>query len=319
MPTVVLGHGSRAGRDVVVPGRVRVELAELVELARQGGHRLPFDVSSIGTALVGDGAPAGRSWLARLSPEPQAAPPDALARLLAEQAARARRSAADPDRAAVRDAMVEAVGVLAGAEAVVDVELGARLEDGPPTQARAWVGVRGETAASLATVTGAELELAWGATAALPEILAHLVRLPDPPGRPEPEIPSAFTVPVEVLAASGLGPAQHRDDLLPALVARFPGAVTGPDGEPYDARAALVLVRTLVERLTARLRVVVPGRHGDAAGAVVWMRVGSRWLSMRPDVVAGVPVARARAVVPRDLAREVGPVLARVWGRDGQG
>jgi hypothetical protein len=148
------------------------------------------------------------------------------------------------------------------------------------------------------------------------------VRLPDgpPPGQGELEPPERFTMPVELMAATGVGAARHRDDLLPGLVGRFPGAVTGLDGEAYDAGAALALLQAVRDRLTARLRVVVAGPRpeatGGTAGAVVWMRLGSQWFALDPDQVAGFPVARARAVVPRDLARAVGPVLARVWGRE---
>ncbi|GAA3533754.1 hypothetical protein [Nocardioides daeguensis] len=315
MPTVVLGPAAAQDRGVVVPGRFRVELAELVALARAGGHRLPFDVSGVGAA--GEERPA---WIARLSPEPS--PADQLAVLLGEQAAREQVAAADPDRAAVRAAMSTALGVLAGAEVLLEVRLGLRLGPRAPRQARAWVGVRGETVVSLATVSGALFELAWTTPAALPELLAHLVRLPDgpPPRAGEPEPPERFTLPVELMAATGVGAARHREDLLAGLVERFPGAVTGPDGEAYDAGAAHALLDTVRERLTARLRVVVAGPRaeeiGGAAGAVVWMRLGAQWFALDPDQVAGFPVARARAVVPRDLARAVGPVLARVWGRE---
>ncbi|GAA3656606.1 hypothetical protein GCM10022237_15850 [Nocardioides ginsengisoli] len=337
MPTVNLGNLGNLGslgsaqeeRRVVVPGRVRLEVAELVALAQAGPFRLPFDVSAVEAALTataeGSGSAADearRAWYARLSPD-AASPQDEVALLLAAQAGRVRESSTDADRAAARAAMTEAIGVLADAEALLEVELGLRLGPDAPAQARAWVGVRGETAVSLATVSGAEFELAWGATAALPEMLAHLVRLPADPDDPddpddpeEADLPDRFTIPVELLAAVEAGAARHRDELLPALVERFPGAVTGADDTPYDAGEALTLLHTVHDRMTARLRVVVAGRRPDVAGVVVWLRVAGQWYAVDPDTVAGFPVARARAAVPRDLARSVGPVLARVWGRD---
>ena len=322
MPTVHLGGASAADEQrIVVPGRVRLEVAELVALAQAGPVRLPFDVSAVEAALAAtDGAAsdeddaARRAWYARLSPD-TTSPEDEVALLLAAQAGRVRSTSTDADRAAARAAMTEALGVLAEAEALLEVELGLRLGADAPSQARAWVGVRGETAVSLATVSGAEFELAWGAAAALPEMLAHLVRLPEEPD--QVELPDRFTVPVELLAAAEAGAARHRDDLLPALVERFPGAVTGADETPYDAAEALALLHALRDRMTARLRVVVAGPRPDVAGVVVWLRVGSQWFAVDPDLVAGFPVARARAVVPRDLARSLGPVLAGVWGRDG--
>jgi hypothetical protein len=319
MPTVDLGSTEQEQR-IVVPGRVRLEVAELVALAQAGRFRLPFDASAVEAALAatteGSGSAAEearRAWYARLSPD-AASPEDEVALLLAAQAGRAREESTDADRAAARAAMTEAIGVLADPEALLEVELGLRLGPDAPAQARAWVGVRGETAVSLATVSGAEFELAWGATGALPEMLAHLVRLPDDPD--EADAPDEFTIPVELLAAVEAGAARHRDDLLPALVERFPGAVTGADATPYDAGEALALLHTVRDRMTARLRVVVAGGRPDVAGVVVWLRVAGQWYAVDPDLVAGFPVARARAVVPRDLARSLGPVLARVWGRD---
>lgn len=338
MPTVNLGPVPGAESPVVVPGRVRLELARLVALAQDASVRLPFDVTAVEAALAvdpadGTGAAAAdearRAWYARLSSETPS-PEDALAGLLAQQAGRAQAAADDPapgpDAEAGRTAQREALTVLGQPEALLEVELGLRLGAGAPDQVRAWVAVRGQTAVSLGTVSGADFELAWGAVAALPEMLAHLVRLPaTSPAEEgaEPVVPARFTLPVELMAAVEVGAQRHRDDLLPALVERFPRATTGADGEAYGAADTLGLLNAVHDGLTARLRVLVPGLQDDGtrlsgAGVVVWMRVGTQWFALDPDLVAGIPVARATAVEPRDLARWVGPVLARVRGKEGE-
>lgn len=336
MPTVNLGPAPGSEPALVVPGRVRLELARLVALAQAGSVRLPFDVTAVEAALAvdpsagADGAAADdarRAWYARLSSETPT-PEDALAGLLAQQVGRVHAAEAHepgPDAEAARAAQQEALAVLGQPEALLEVELGLRLGAGAPEQVRAWVAVRGQTAVSLGTVTGADFELSWGAVAALPEMLAHLVRLPESPydGDEDADVPPRFTLPVELMAAVEVGAQRHREDLLPGLVERFPLATTGADGEAYDAAAALGLLGAVHDRLTARLRVLVPGVRDDGArlsgaGVVVWMRVGAQWFALDPDFVAGIPVARATAVEPRDLARWVGPVLARVWGKEGE-
>lgn len=335
MPTVHLGPTPGADPPVVVPGRVRLELARLVALAQDAAVRLPFDVSAVEAVLAdrteGTAADdARRAWFARLSAQTPS-PEDALAGLLAEQVGRVHAAADEPgpEGEAARAAQQEALAVLGRPEALLEVELGLRLGPGAPEPVRAWVAVRGRTAVSLGTVSGADFELAWGAVAALPEMLAHLVRLPAAPppaedAEPLAGVPSRFTLPVELLAAVEVGAQRHREDLLPALVERFPRATTGADGEAYDAAATLGLLNTVHDRLTARLRVVVPGVQDDGArlsgaGVVVWMRVDGQWFALDPGLVAGIPVARATAVEPRDLARWVGPVLARVRGKEGDG
>ena len=331
MPTITLGPTPGSERRVVPPGRVRLELAELVAHAQTGGLRLPFDTRAVEEALeAGDGPrfatdEARRAWHARLSPDTPPAE-DVVAEVIAGQVDRVRsaRPERTPETDAARAATMQALGVLSAPEALLDVELGLRRGAGLPDLARAWVAVRGEVAASLGTVTGAEFELSWGGIGALPEMLAHLLRLP-PQVREHPVavLPARFTMPVELLAAAEVGAARHREDLLPALVERFPGAITGDGEEPYDAARGLALLHEVREQTTAQLRVMVAGSRADGqpvggAGLVVWMRLGDQWYSLEPDVVAGVPVGRASAVAPRDLARSVGPVLARVLGRDRQ-
>ncbi|MEV5003055.1 hypothetical protein [Nocardioides sp. LML1-1-1.1] len=335
MPTVNLGPTPGTEPAVVVPGRVRMELARLVALAQAGSVRLPFDVTAVEAALATDATgtaadEARRAWYARLSSETPS-PEDALAGLLAQQVGRVHAAAADepgPDAEAARAAQQEALAVLGRPEALLEVELGLRLGPGAPEQVRAWVAVRGQAAVSLGTVSGADFELSWGAVAALPEMLAHLVRLPEAPydedAGPVADLPPRFTLPVELMAAVDASAQRHREELLPALVERFPLATTGADGEAYDAAATQGLLNAVHDRLTARLRVLVPGVQDDGArlsgaGVVVWMRVGEQWFALDPDLVAGIPVARATAVEPRDLARWVGPVIARVRGKEGDG
>ncbi len=317
MPVIVLGNDG-ADLPVVAPGRVQVDLVELVAIARDGGHRLPFDDSAVDGLSAQQGSAERRAWFSRLSPD-GAAPEDEIAVLLAEQTEQLGTTAADPERAALRTLVGEALGVLANAETLLQVELGLRLGVGQPDQAKAWVGVHGEVAVSLGTVTGAAFEVAWGATSALPEMLAHLVRLPDGAAETDAdewfEIPGRFTMPVELLAADGVSAVRHRDDLLPGLVERFPGAVTRGDGEVCSAAEAAQLLHAVRDRLTARLRVLLPDGDAQRAGVVVWMRLGTQWFALDTAMVAGFPVASATAVEPGDLAAAVGPVLARVWGR----
>ncbi|NGZ99956.1 hypothetical protein G5V59_06110 [Nocardioides sp. W3-2-3] len=224
MPTVNLGPVPGSESPVVVPGRVRLELARLVALAQDASVRLPFDVAAVEAALAVDPADgtagtaadeARRAWYARLSSETPS-PEDALAGLLAQQAGRAHAAADDPEPEAEagRTALREALTVLGRPEALLEVELGLRLGAGAPEQVRAWVAVHGQTAVSLGTVSGADFELSWGAVAALPEMLAHLVRLPvttPPEEDAEPVVPSRFTLPVEPDGRGGGGrPATSR-------------------------------------------------------------------------------------------------------------
>lgn len=332
MPTIALGPTPGSECRVVPPGRVRMELAELVARAQAADLRLPFDTEVVEQALeAGADGPrfasdeARRAWHARLSPDTPPAE-DVVADLIADQVDRIRAAVPDrgPDADAAHAAMLQALGVVAAPEALLEVELGLRRAARQPETARAWVAVRGEVAVSLGTESGAQFELSWGGIGALPEMLAHLLRLPaQAREHPAAELPVRFTMPVELLAAAEVVASRHREDLLPALVERFPGAITGADQEPYDAARGLALLHEVREQTTARLRVMVAGTHADGqpvggAGLVVWIRLDEQWYALDPDMVAGVPVGRASAVTPRDLARSVGPVLARVLGRDRQ-
>lgn len=328
MPVVSLGPVAER-RGLVVPGRERLELVELVRLARDVGVALPWRTDLVDAVLdrasdsgaepEGDPGTSGaqrRAWFARLG-EDARPPEDAVAALLARQAQRAEdppgRGRDEDPRAQARRAALSAFGA-----AGLLIELDVALALGPtrPDRIRAWVAVHGETAVSLATLSGVDVELAWGAVGALPEMLAHLVRLPGAPGDAAPR---EFTLPVELLAAADSG--ERRDDLLPALAARFPAAATveGVAVEPAEAGALAIRLR---DGLTARLRAVVRRRDGAAAptraGVLVWLRLDDQWFSLTPERSAtGVAVAAGRAVHPRDLARDLGPVLAAVWGRHG--
>ncbi|WP_370289915.1 hypothetical protein [Nocardioides sp.] len=314
-------------RDVVVPGRERLELVEVVRLAREVGVVLPWRTDLVDAVLdrpdlraVRTGE-ARRAWFARLG-EDARPPEDAVAALLEEQARRVEERAeerARDDADAGAQARRAALSAFGAAEVLIELDVALALGPTHPDRIRAWVGAHGEAAVSLATLTGVDVELAWGAVGALPEMLAHLVRLPATTRDADPEDDraplGAFTLPVELMAAADTG--ERRDDLLPALAARFPGGSTR-DGAPVDAAGAAALAVRLRDGLTARLRAVVRRRDdSERAGLVVWLRVEDRWFSLTPGRTAtGVALAQGRAVDPRDLARDLGPVLAGVWGRD---
>jgi len=208
--------------------------------------------------------------------------------------------------------LVAALGVLARAEVLLDLDLAVKRADGV-VRFHSWQRMAGDVVVALST-TGGDVELGWHARAdwarELSGVPAALPARPGEPGEPDPRCPSPHpvtpvTLPQGLLVATGAALRAGRGDLADALV--------------DEQRLSTAEVRHLHE-CRARLRVVVTGP--TRIRWLGWVLLGDGWreLSVAPPAsgtgpagsAAGTPGVRLTPVAPSAFGQHVEQLVRRV-------
>ena len=179
-------------------------------------------------------------------------------------------------------------------------------------QARSWHRQAGDMVASLATSDGLVFELAWFLTRQWADELARVARLPEDLAPTASAVPSFVGLPYELADAAGEALRTHRAELLPELVARWPGQVVDAEGRPLDQAAAVVLLSALTTETRGRLRVLAAASGRTPIAVASWLLVGDGWRAVRPDRAEVADRVELRAVAPEDLSPELAHLLAGV-------
>lgn len=301
-PTDATGRAGRALPLPQLPRRQRLSLAELVVAARLAGD-VPLPVHTEG-AVSGDdrlaerlaGTPGGEAHdrvadqLARADDEG----PDGAA------AALTGRGLLDDDE--LDPGVSLALQTLAGGRlsTVLDVAVARRAGT---LRLRSWFGVHPGLVTQLSTGDGLDYELAWFDPRWWISQLGRVVTVE--PWRPEPApmaLPDYVSLPSELLVGSEKAHRDHRNDLLPAMVAGHLGRVRFGDGRgarPAGSEETLALLRTLGGACRGRLRLLAMRRDRTGPPSVAsWLLFDDGWHELRPGRDA-TSVLRARD--PRDL------------------
>jgi hypothetical protein len=328
MPTVTVSLPGTPDAGLVVPGRVRLTLAELLVLARAGGDLVlpihldaasPEDPTLLEERLSGGTPTPSQRAHALLAERTGEVDDPAVVRGLREAGLLTVEEVADPADGSptTRDVPLPqvqaALSLLASPDALLTLDLAARDPRGE-AQLRSWFALGGSLVAQLSTTNGLEHELAWCGSDQLGAALERgaTLSLLEDGDDVEETVPDGLRLPYDLLLAGTEAVRRNRGDIVDDLVRRYAPGTEVPDDRITAAECLTSLEQDCLGRL--RVTVAVPGPDGAApvAGLVSWtlLRDGWRWLEPRSD--GPDPAVVVHKVAPHDLGRVVAPVLAQV-------
>lgn len=326
MPVVDLGVGHVS---VPVPRRVRLDLAELLLLARLCETRLPFPVrpgvrSGLSERLGETTALHGPDPMAReVARVEESGPGSPVARLAAQGLLRGE----DPLTAVVEPEVVTAMRLLGAPEQTVWIDLSRTRPFA--VQLHAWHHARAEGVATLATMDALRFEMGWAALEGWRTELARAATVDQPEALEQLPVDQRFHDEVVIghdLLVAGLEAVQAgRVDVL-AELCRLEGDDVRVDGQPVDAAEVATLLGRLDSHTRGRLRATVglvldaddrsdPGPHQappSTRGLVSWVLLADGWRALVPLTDSAEHLVVVRRAKPADLASAVADLLAEL-------
>lgn len=320
-----------------VPRRVRLDLAELLLLARLCGTRLPFPVrpgvrSGLSGRLGDTVALHGPDLMAREVARAEETGPGSPVERLAEQGL---LQGQDPLTAEVEPEVVTAMRLLGAPEQTVWIDLSRTRPF--EVQLHAWHHARAEGVATLATVDALRFELGWVAPDGWRSELARAatVAQPDAPGPAlaDQRFPDEVVIGHDLLVAGLEAVQAGRLDVL-AELCRLEGDLVRVDGQPVAHAEVATLLGRLDSQTRGRLRATVgllldAGDHSDpdptsdptpgprqappsTRGLVSWVLLADGWRALVPLTDSAEHLVVVRRVEPADLASAVADLLAEL-------
>lgn len=305
MTTIDLGtQPSSEGVFGDVPRRLTLTLAELRLVAeRSADAPLPFDV-----AVTADASALESRLGQSRGSAAQEAYAAAVARLHDPEETLARRGLLVGGE--VDPGLAGAIGLLATPRLALDIDVsvgGAR--------ARSWHRHRDGAVATLSTLDGLVLELAWFAVAAWAGELGRVAVLPEGQSSRASRVPALVELPYALVDAGLEAHRSGRPDLVPVLASTH--EVRDADGAPMSPAEIDQVVGALANEAQGRLRVLAAEVHGTAptaVGVVSWTLLADGWRALRPRTRADELWVMVEKVGAGDLSAELAPVVAEVSG-----